>query len=490
MARRGCVRVDSLSLQILLNDNPSWAGTPVAVTREEKPQSPILALNREARDRGLSRGMRYSSALALVPTLRARRVPPGRIQEARALIVRTVFSFTPDIEPCPFDPDAIWVSLEGLRSLFDTERRWIGMVQQALASRGFSSIVVTGYTRFGTWIVSRSRDASLVLSSPREERAVVARSSVDILPLSPRARSTLRRLGMHTVRQFVSLPSGETARRLGRDARWLQQSILSDDPLPIRAADVEETVTLARRLEAPVKDLDLLLPHVRELIQMEVEHAEKGRSVIEGIVLRLRTEEGQWTTEVVRPATPTLRVTVLMRLLTLRLCGRQFASAIEEMQLGSVRTAPSGEQGELFACRTRDLPAGARAFAAIRARCGNESVMRFQVSDAHLPDRSFRLVPMDQPALPAAPTLPDGEEGAPGPPVAVRRILYSPSAEGEGRLPEDERTALLASGSWWGTGEADAPYRRSYWYHHSPRGTLWRYEDQLTGTCWLQGWVD
>ncbi len=50
MALRGCIRVDCLPLQILLQENPAWSGTPVAVTREERPQSRILALNCEARE--------------------------------------------------------------------------------------------------------------------------------------------------------------------------------------------------------------------------------------------------------------------------------------------------------------------------------------------------------------------------------------------------------------------------------------------------------
>jgi nucleotidyltransferase/DNA polymerase involved in DNA repair len=98
-------------LQILLNDNPSWVGTPVAVTREEKPQSPILALNREARDSGLAVGMKYASALSIVPDVRARAVPEDRIAGARAHVVQSLIAFTPDIELCPWDADALWVSV-------------------------------------------------------------------------------------------------------------------------------------------------------------------------------------------------------------------------------------------------------------------------------------------------------------------------------------------------------------------------------------------
>ena len=185
MAHRGCINVDRLPLQILLRDNPEWKGTPVAVTKEEKPQSPILALNREARERGLAAGTRYASALSLVPSLRARAVSSGRVAEARDRIVRLLSAFTPDIEPCPFDTDAFWVSVDGLRSLFESESRWIEKVRAALAAEGFAASVVVGFTRFGTYAIARSRQCAIVFASRADECSLLSRSSIDILPTSP-----------------------------------------------------------------------------------------------------------------------------------------------------------------------------------------------------------------------------------------------------------------------------------------------------------------
>ena len=167
MGLRGCISIDSLPLQILLWKNPGWAGTPVAVTRDERPQSPILALNREARERGLAAGMKYASSLSLVPTLRARAVPADLVAEARGRIVRTLAAFTPDIELCPFDTDAVWVSVEGLRSLYATEAQWSQQVRGALKVQGFAAVVVIGFTRFGTYAIARTTSRSMAVRIPR-----------------------------------------------------------------------------------------------------------------------------------------------------------------------------------------------------------------------------------------------------------------------------------------------------------------------------------
>ena len=421
MGLRGCINAPGLPLQVLLNDNPAWQGSPVAVTRDERPQSPILALNRAARGKGLAVGMKYASALSLVPGLRARAVAQDRIIAARERIVRVLSGFTPDIEPCAFDTDAFWVSVDGLRSLFASESRWIEIVRGALAAEGFRVNIVVGFTRFGTYAIARSRLRSLVFTSPGEENALMSRSSIDTLPLPPRTKSTLRKLEIRTVQQFVALPPGETVRRFGKEAGLLRTAIVSDDPMPIQPVALSEPVPCRRRLDAPLTDLALIMQHVDELLAIEVRDAEAQKSVISVLTLVLRTEEGEVTTDVIRPASPTLKTPLLRRLVQLRLSARQLSSGVADIEIQSERTRPSQRQEELFVAKGRDLQAGGRAFAAIRARFGNESVTCARIRDSHLPERSFTWVPLARPVLPAHP-----EAGSPEHPTAVRRISFRP----------------------------------------------------------------
>jgi protein ImuB len=519
MALRGCIEVACLPLRILLLENPSWKETTVAVTKEEKPRSPILALNQKAREQGLAVGMRYAQALALVPGLRARAVSRERIAEAREAIMKLLSAFTPDIEPCPFDMDAFWVSVDGLKSLFSSEYRWAESVRHALDAKGFPSTIAVGFTRFGTYAIARSRPRTVVFTSREEERLMMEKSSIDILPLSLKAKAALRKLGVRSVRRFVALPQAEMEKRFGKEAAFLRSAILSDDPLPIQPRAIRDPPACARRLDAPVADLALLMPHIDELLAVETKRVEAEKSVISALTLTLRSENGEVTMDVIRPAVPTLRAPLLSRLVQLRLCARQFSSAVESIELRTSRTDPSRRQEELFTVKGRDLDAGARTFAALRARFGNESVSCAQLRDSHLPERSFTWIPLARPSLPAA----RGGGGAlPEAPTAVRRVFFKPKAASESAAQAGSAQAesaqaesaqaesaqadstwqgstlpgsaasgrFLVSGSWWGTNGEDAPFIREYSYRHSHDGLLWLFADRLTGEAWIQGAVD
>lgn len=487
MGLRGCISIECLPLQILLKANPSWTRTPVAVTKEERPQSPILALNTEAREKGLSVGMRYSNALSLVPGLRARAVAPERIAEARDQVVRIVSAFTPDIELCSFDTDALWASVDGLRSLFGTEAHWSREVRKSLAAGGFTSIVVIGFTRYGTYAAARSRARSMVFASEEEERALVARSPVDILPLPQKNKSALRKLEIRTVRQFVSLPEGEITRRFGKEAGALWRALRSEDRLPVQALAAKDTAASCRHLDAPLSDLTLLMPHIQELLAVEAARAEAARSVISGLTLTIRTEDGRVTTDLVRPAAPTLRMALLERLIALRLASRQLSSGVEQIEIRSAHAQPSRTQAELFCAGGRDLQAGARTFAALRARFGNDAVTRAQLRESYLPELSFRWVPMQRPVLPRVRSA----GGPPGLSTVVRRILFTPRQCPQRSVkPVSASGTFVVSGSWWGSEERNPPYHREYSFDSSSDGVLWIYRDRQNDTTWIQGAVD
>ena len=101
--RIACVHLPAFPLQVLLRRRPELRGAPVAVTARGGPQGEVLLANREARRRGVVRGMRCAAARGLVPDLHAEPVPEDILRDAEDELLRALLRHTPRVEPC-LDP--------------------------------------------------------------------------------------------------------------------------------------------------------------------------------------------------------------------------------------------------------------------------------------------------------------------------------------------------------------------------------------------------
>src|SRR5262249_35037826 len=155
MDRLACVNLPRFALQILLRKNPGWENLPVAVTREEKPMSPLLELNKIAEARGGRIGARYAEALTLLPDLRAGIVTAAEISESRERVAAILAVFSPGVEPSVSDAGVMWVDASGLEGLFGSLARWLVRARAALAAEGYRARMAIGYTRAGTYALAK-----------------------------------------------------------------------------------------------------------------------------------------------------------------------------------------------------------------------------------------------------------------------------------------------------------------------------------------------
>ncbi len=507
MARVACISLPLLPLQVLLHENPNWRELPAAVIREDKPTSPLLFVNRAAHGEGVRAGMRYGDALALVPGLRAAPVVPDTLAAARADILRVISRFTPEIEPCSFDPESFWLNAAGLTALYRTLPEWIAALKAALAREGYRSSVVVGFTRFGSYVLARLRRKSGVVPSARAERDLVHRSPAAALPLAPRTKELLRRLKIASVHDFLSLPRDAVRKRFGEEARTLFDFATSSGLLPLQPLRFEEPHVYARSFDSPIASIELLMPEIEALLDASLARAAKAGRLLAGLTVALRTEEGEERSETIRAAQPTGDRRLLLRLIRLRLscllasepnAGTTLAGSrsrqrpradlrggIVFLELRPAETPAAGRQHELIEeSGRRDLAAGARAFALLRARFGNETVARASLRDSHVPERRFALEPLDRPALPRA----GGIVGSPARPFpAVRRVFLSPAAalapSAEQILTHDP---VLLQDAWW----SDHPVDREYLFVTRDGETHWLAYDRLARRWLLHGVVD
>jgi protein ImuB len=478
--RMACADLPAFPLQVLLRDHPDWIRGPAAVVEEDKPQGRILFVNEPAYRLGILPGVRYAAALSLARDLRAGVVTPAQVQGARRRLLEAFDAFTPRIIEHP-TPGGVWLDGGGLETVFTDAASWGRGILLALEREGFTGRVVVGWSRFATHAVARgglNLGHLIVFRRPDEEAAAAKMVMLDRLDVDPDLREALKRLGLRTVGAFATLPEAAVLERFGEEAARFHREITEDAWDAWKPGKEEPAPSAARDMESPQTAVPVLLHVVGQLLPPLLQRLQQKDRTAEEIRLLLTLETGEREEEVLRPATPTLDIDLLMEIIQLRLEARSWNGPVVELGVSVHGRAVHTEQLELFATASpRDEEALQRALARLRASFGDESVVRADLREGHLPERSFDWVTELFPTLTPEPTD--------HPPALIRRFL-TPPVPCASPLPSPIRGPYVVSGGWW-----RREVHRSYHFLETPSGEqLWAFFDRPRRRWFLQGRVE
>lgn len=503
MDRLACVDVPALPLQLLLQREPQWRGVPAVVVQEDKPLARILWVNEEARALRILPGHRYAQALSLASDLRAGVISKTEIEVGVEDICALLRDFTPRVEPNMEEPGIFWLDASGLGRLYPSLTRWATGIDRALRARQFHARVCVGFDRFGTYALARTHRSLTVSRSPDDERAQVARVPLDRLGIDPKFRDHLARLGVLDVGDFLKLPASGIRKRFGIEAHRLHLLASGEAWAPLEPKEQVEEVLELLELDYAERDVNRLLFLLgRRLDRMLAALAARSEALAE-LHFQLQLEGRPVRAESVRPAAPTLEGTQLVELLRLRLESLELGAGVTGCLLVAEGVRAKPAQLRLFAqSPRRDLEAGNRALARLRAEFGEGVVVRAVLRDGHLPEARYRWEPIERVAR-AQPTDIDHEKRL------VRRILdrgeplSEPSSSATpprtAQVPDGWLIAGLEagavkriqgpyviSGGWW-----HREIHREYHFVETHRGDLlWVYFDRRRRRWMKQGGVE
>jgi protein ImuB len=530
-----CVRADALPLQILLHRHPEWSAgarasaLPVVVVDRDEPQGEILWVSPGARSFRIRPGMRYATGLSLARELRAGTVSDAEVQSVVDALTERLRGLSPHIEPAREEPGVFWVDVSGLTRLYDSLRTWGMRAHAALREAGYTCRVAVGWSRFGTYILASSaqaseraarerasRDASsavLVLHDIDEERALASRASLADLHLDPNLYTALERLAVRTVGDFVRLPAASVRTRFGADAHRLHKLATGHIFAPLAPQAAVEIPAAQLDFEPAEGDVHRLLFGIKRHLHALLAALAERQEALTELVLALHLERGHHRdatvrTEIIRPAAPTLELRQILDLVRLRLESAPPEAGIETLHLrtGSVRARH--EQLALFAktrakdpaaverdatARTGNLRAADLALARVRADLGDEAVVRACLRDGHLPEASYTWEPLHK----VVPPRPHDVAVLP----LVRRLHARPQP-----LPPQARRdpdgwlldglhhghvvrcdgPYIVSGGWWAT----AVHREYHFAETRDRSLYWIYYDRKRRSWFVHGYVE
>ena len=510
MDRWACVSVAALPLQILVRRTRGLRDLPVAVVNEDKPQGKLLWVNDAAFRAGALPGYSYAVALSLVPGLRAGVVSNLEIATATEEIKSVLWEFSPKLEAAE-EAGVFWVDASGLGSLYASLDGWASSLRTRLLDLGCSASVVVGFSRFGSYAMARSIREQRVFEDAEEEREAVARVPLVCLDIEPEFRDVLRKLGIHTVRALLSLPVYGLLMRFGKTAQRLHELAAGELFAPLEPSEWQAPLIERALLDDAERDSTRLLFVIKRLLDPLLGQLALRAQALASLTLtcKLDRRQGTFGPDTLRPAVPSLDVLQLLDLVRLRIETWKLTTGIIEIELEVTGAATSVEQLRVFVEQPRrDLAAGNRALARLRAELGDDAVVRAVLCDGQLPEASFGWQPMTELKTPRnpqpsaasfEPVLPDGASASLRRRPLVRRILRKPEQlHAPGRHLRDDGWLIrgvdhgpvthvagpyVVSGGWW-----VRDVHREYQFVMTRRGELlWMYQDKRRRRLYLHG---
>ncbi|HEY7218035.1 MAG TPA: DNA polymerase Y family protein [Candidatus Binatia bacterium] len=507
--RLACVDLPAFPLQLLLRRHPDWAGYPVAVVVEDKPQGLLLWVNEKARKQGVLPGLRYAAAFSLASTLRAGEVAPAESKKAIDDLTHYLMRFTPEVESSVEEPGVFWLNSAGLQRLYASPQKWAYAMHKDLRAQGFTASLAVGFTRFGTYAVAKAKAGITVFRDPVEERSVARGVPLNRLNIEPGFRDMLFKLGIKTVGDLLTLPPGGLRERFGKEAHRLYRMAAGDLWTPLAPRAPDEPARQKYILDDSEDDTTRLLFLIKQLLHPLLSMLAKRHQALVALWLSLLIDHGDWLKEPLRPAVPTLDAAQILDLVRLRLESLRLPAGVVEIELCAESCAATSEQLRLFVEKpVRDLDAANRALARLRAEFGDEAVVYAKLTDGHLPEARFVWEPLAQVKLPenvlnGAERLNDLNglnESTPN--MLVRRVFTRPvRLVGEPHHSHEDGWLILGpkhgaieklagpyvfSGGWW-----NREIQREYYYAETRRGDLlWLYYDRIRRRWFWQGSIE
>ena len=481
----------------------SWRSRPsgerraaLVVSHRDANAQRIAALDEQAEALGLKPGMGVADARAMHPSI--------EVVEADAQADRRLLEgladwcdrYTPLV--AVDGADGLFLDISGCAHLFGGERAMLDDMLARLFHQGFDARAGLASTPGAAWAAARF---GLSPIEPGDEEEALASLPLSALRLEPAVRAGLESVGLRTTGAVASAPRAPLARRFGNgllvrldQAAGRVEEALSPR-LPVAPLSVE------RHLAEPVTatdDVEELTGLLAAGLKTDLERRGEGARLIELALFRV---DGHVSRIAVGTSRPLRDPKLVRRLFRERLASTQAAfdpgfgfdlvrlSVRETAKLEIVQTDLAGERldGEediaVFADR-------------VRARLGEQAVLRPVAVESHIPERAAALLPVAAP--PAGKAASAGGANAPSAERPIRLFARPEPVEVMAEIPEGPpahfrwRRALhrvarsegpeRIAPEWWRDGEAAAT--RDYFRVEDADGRrYWLYRQGLYGAA-------
>jgi protein ImuB len=348
----------------------------------------IAAANEHARAKGIQLGYVLADARAIVPDLQVHDDVPEIWDKLLRRLAEWCIRFTPVVAVDP--PDGLLLDASGCSHLWGGEEQYVAAIQKGLYKKGYDVRVGMAETPLVAWGVARYGVSPLVPVGQNLDALLAL--PVEALRLEPEATDRLRRLGLHKVRQFITIPRTSLRRRFGTEFLRQLDLALGRELFPIEPVIPIEPF----RKQLPCLDPILTAPGIeialQELLDRLCTRLEKDQKGLRTAVFKGYRVDGKWIQIDISTNRPTVNREHLFNLFALKLPSLEPGMGIELFVLEAPKVEASLPQQE----KMWDASGGladvrlSELIDRLANRVGAERIRRYLPDEHHWPERSVR----------------------------------------------------------------------------------------------------
>lgn len=194
--------------------NPPFGKIPFVVYASKNGRMIITAANSIAERKGIRPGMVLADANAIFSPLESIEDKPELFETVLQDIAKWFIRFSPVVASDPFD--GIIINATGCAHLFGGERKYLEEIVSRMKTHGYSIKIAMASTIGAAWAVTRYGTNHTIIESGKEWETILPLPP-ESLRILPEVTERLHKLGLHQIKDFISMKRNVVERRFGKE---------------------------------------------------------------------------------------------------------------------------------------------------------------------------------------------------------------------------------------------------------------------------------
>ena len=456
---------------------PVLRDIPFVLSAADHGRMVITAVNKWALSKGIEPGTVVADARAIFPSLEVLDDDPSLSEKLLKAIAVWCIRYTNIVAIDP--PDGIIMDVTGSAHLWGGEMKYIHDIHLRLKNRGYDVRATIADSIGAAWAIAHYGGNAIVESGKQMEALFPLPPSALRLELNVADR--LHKLGLHQIRNFISLPRSALRRRFGKELILkLDQALGNEEEPIIPVQPIEPWRERLPCLEPIVTATGIEIALHRLLDAICKRMQQEGMGIRKAIFTGFRAD-GKLEKIEIGTHRATLNAKHLFKLFENKISTIEPDPGIELFMIEALKAEKiSPHQEKLWdsICGLED-PGLSEFMDRFANRFGNSPMRRFLPSEHYLPEKSFKeSVSLDETS--STPWL----IGRPRP----LRILSRPELiEVTAPIPDYPPMLFRYLGKLHKIKKADGPERieQEWWIQDGPHRDYYSVEDEEGQRYWL-----